>query len=211
MDTYILGSKPNASTNLVKDGDRVIFVNGSLMLRNNLDCEIESHHVISDYILFSKAELPLNVKGMLSNKKVHKVIVTASKKHKSSINEVEKVLKELKYEYDVIEYFYLRRKKSLLIDSIGYWNLFKYAAGLSPIDMLKELLSIGFYNCFRKIKPSTGFLAALLYNEPGGVKCIGIGLNNSGYFYDNKNTHVRGHLEIDSYIYNNSNIKLVDL
>lgn len=211
MTTYILGSKPNASVHLIKNGDTVVFVNGSLHLLNGLNKSILVHHVLSDYILFSEEKLPLKVRSLIAEVKVDKLIVSISKTHQDKTYKIEEQLKKIGYRFDEITLLYPREKKDRIIGYINNQKLISFLTSMKTTDLIKEIISIYFFGNLRKIKPSTGFLAALIYEESEATKCLGIGLNNSNYFFDPSNNHERGHIEFDTYLYEMGNMELIDL
>ncbi len=188
MKILLLASKPKPAVPI--ENDNVVFVNGSIYYSKEFTCNI--YHVFGDSIFYWNSDLALITKENLKNKHVIKSWVI---KYRNV--DIVKLLNEVNYKYDEVEYLRYDEKENLTWEILGksFINNVLWCKGFA----LREKSKYIFYDLFRRkiIKLSTGLFALLLLRQrfPEAEICVsGIGFGNDVYAWHKGTNRRRGHL-----------------
>lgn len=195
----IFGSKPNPSIKVISKKDIVVFVNGSIVSSDFVNC-FKKIHVISDYIIKdNKGHLVKAVRDNMKDKKTDELVVIDSSRKAPGNDEIKLLLDNIGYETTYTTRVRLNKKNKYFFKGLGfsYFLLIKEIGVKSFVyEALRFIVKM---RPSKKIKPSTGVIAYIhmkLQYPDKEIVCIGVGLDSDGYSYTNCK-YDRGHQVYD--------------
>ncbi|MGE4465990.1 hypothetical protein [Sphaerochaeta sp.] len=182
----ILGSKPNPIIP-EKDYDTVIFVNGSIQLKNDKIIGRQLVHILSSSILFGESLLIEKTVDCFRNQSVDETIVITYYPDKNSLEDINKRLVDLNYTYNKITLYSPKEfeKTFLFFSHIQYWKTFLVNIFNNNFSRKEKTTTARSYLRGR-MHLSTGFLSifyALKDHDIAEVTVSGIGIVTGGYSY----------------------------
>ncbi|TCK62357.1 hypothetical protein [Seleniivibrio woodruffii] len=182
----ILGSKPDPIIPK-KDYDTVVFVNGSIHLKNDKITSRQVVHIMSSSILFGESLLIEKTVDCFRNKSVDEAVVITYFPDKKSIEDISKRLLELNYTYNRITLYSPEEfeQKFLFFSHVQYWKTFLINI-FNKNFSCKEKINTARSYLRGRVHLSTGFFSifyALKEKDIAEVVVSGIGMVTGGYSY----------------------------